>query len=519
MADDEATAAAELRVEMQRIAVPPPEPAPAGHRTLPVEIATWMIEDDGYPLPSLGDTESFLLVFAEVTDGDHGGVDVVTLDAWAEEVRSPTWRVEQGGTWRWWTILRGDGWTAQWAAPRPVVGYVRVTGSLHHDPYRIGLPNISPTRGRVCRIQLAGDDLEVDVGAVRLPFPSGRAKGRYVGVRSVRFTLDLDEATSPEPWKATPTWFEGFAVSLGGSANQSEKSGKSGKSGMSATLWRVDESLPLVWKTDLHSGESETVTLPVKISEFKQYTRVILGPQGNGCVVALKGHRRLLLEGGDDGSGISVSEVPVPPVLMDDMDQVVDAPEAWGGWIVGRYEEADLQASRTEDRTWHGPEQRGALHLGHVSDEGYLSWLNKDDANGPTTCARILATDEVVMIWKNNELQYLDSGLQAVGESRLPDDVSSEYMEVDTAGPWVTVRSVVIGGAGRGSGSSGLRISLVDPGTLDVVFSEPCGPRAQVQADGRDTVWLADGDLQRATRAADNDWTTRTLWREQESTE
>ncbi|MDN5684544.1 hypothetical protein [Corynebacterium glyciniphilum] len=137
-----------------------------------------MIEDDGYPLPSLGDTESFLLVFAEVADGDHGGADVVTLDAWAEEVRSPTWRVEQGGTWQWWTILRGDGWTAQWAAPRPVVGYVRVTGSLHHDPYWIGLPDISPTRGRVCRIQLAGDDVEVDVGAVRLPFPSGRAKRR-----------------------------------------------------------------------------------------------------------------------------------------------------------------------------------------------------------------------------------------------------------------------------------------------------------------------------------------------------
>lgn len=467
---------------------------------------TWMIEDDGYPLPSLGDTESFLLVFAEVADGDHGGADVVTLDAWAEEVRSPTWRVEQGGTWQWWTILRGDGWTAQWAAPRPVVGYVRVTGSLHHDPYRIGLPDISPTRGRVCRIQLAGDDVEVDVGAVRLPFPSGRAKRRYVGVRSVRFTLDLDEATAPEPWKATPTWFDGFAVSLDSSADQSEKSGKSG---MSGTLWRVDESLPLVWKTDLHSGESETVTLPVKISEFRQRPRVILGPQGNGCVVALKGNRRLLLEGSDDGSGISVSEVPVPRVLEDDMDQVVDAPEAWGGWIVGRYEEADLQAPGAVDGTWHGPVQRGALHLGRVSDERSLTWLNKDDSNWPTTCARILATDDAVMTWKNNVLQFLDPDLEAIGESRLPDEVSSEYMEVDTAGPWVTVRSFIIGGAGGGPETPGLRLSLVDPVTLEVVFSEPCGSRAQVQADGRNSVWLADDRLRRFTRDDTGEWHER----------
>ncbi|MEJ6550062.1 hypothetical protein PQI66_10945 [Corynebacterium sp. USCH3] len=459
-----------------------------------------MIEDDGHRLPSLGDTESFLLVFAEAGDEDVGGADVVTLDAWAEEVVAPTWNVEQRGEWRWWTSLRGDGWTAQWAAPRPVIGYVRVTGSLQHDPYRIGLPDISPTRGRVCRIQLAGDDVEVDVGAVRLPFPSVRDKRSYVGVRSVRFTLDLDEVPAPEPWKATPTWFDGFAVSPGSSVAPSEESG------MSGTLWRVDEALPLVWKTDLHSGESETVTLPVKISQFKQHPRVIVGPQRGGCLVALTGHRRLLLQAGIHGSRISVSEVPVPSVLTEGIDQVVDAPAAWSGWIVGRYEEADPQAPRAADGTWHGPEQRGALHLGRVSDEGSLTWLNKDDSNGPSTCARILATDSNVMTWKNDVLQFLGPELQVTTEARLPSELGSEYLDIDTAGPWLVVQSVVISYADDGRESAGVRISLVDPENLAVVFSEPCGPRPHIQVDDRDTVWLADGTLRRFTRDAEGEW-------------
>ncbi|MGN0096207.1 MAG: hypothetical protein ACI38U_09095 [Corynebacterium sp.] len=503
MADEKDTdavtrAAGVFQAEMEELTVPPPGAMPADHRILPVQMPTSVMEDTGRPQFSLGDTAEFILVFIEDGDGDHGGADVVTLDAWAEEVRSPSWHVEQcGSSWQWWTILRGDGWAAQWAAPRPVVGRVRVTGSLHHDPYRIGLPDIPPTRGRICRIRLAGDDVEVDADSVRLPFPSIRAGQRSFSVRSARCTMDLDEAAAPVPWEGRPSWSDGFAAIPG--------RGQGAVDDTSLTLWRTDTLLPQIWKTDLHGGESETVTLPVKISEFRQSPRVILGPQGNGCVVALKGHRRLLLEGGD-GSGISVSEVPVPPVLTDDMDQVVAAPESWGGWVVGRYEEADLKVPAAVDGTWHGPPQRGALHLGRVSDEGSLNWLNKDESNWSTTCARILATDDAVMTWKNNVLQYLDSELQVIGESRLPEVVSSEYMEVDTAGPWVTVRSFIIGGAGGGPETPGLRLSLVDPVTLEVVFSEPCGSRAQVQAEGRHTVWLADDRLRRFTRGDTGEW-------------
>lgn len=313
--------------------------------------------------------------------------------------------------------------------------------------------------------------------------------------------LDLDEAAVPVPWEGKPSWSDGFAAIPG--------RGRAAADDTSLTLWRADALLPQIWKTDLHSGESETVTLPVKISDFRQRPRTILGPQGNGCVVALKGHRRLLLEGGGDGSGIAMSEVPVPRVLEDDMDQVVAAPESWGGWVVGRYEEADLKVPAAVDGTWHGPPQRGALHLGRVNGEGSLSWLNKDESNWSTTCARILATNEAVMTWKNNVLQYLDPELQVIGESRLPEDVLSEYMEVDTAGPWVTVRSFIIGGADGGTETPGLRLSLVDPVTLEIVFSEPCGSRAQVQADGRHTVWLADDRLRRFTRGDAGEWHER----------
>lgn len=516
MADDEATAAAELRVEMQRIAVPPPEPAPAGHRTLPVEIATWMIEDDWFPVPDLGDTIELPLHFSEVSESSEVSEDVVTLDAWADEDGSRPGGVDRGAGPRWPTFLRGDGWTAEWSAPRPVAGHIRVTGSLRYEPDIFGTGRFPPTRGAVRRIRLCGDGEEVDVSNLRPPFPASGSGHAYRRVWRAHVILDLDDATAPQPRESESGWEHGFAVSTA--------TGEDGRES-ALSLWRLDDELPVLWRTDVASGTSDSVPLPVKIGDIQIHLPGVLTAHNGGCQISLTGGRRLLVTGDGPGSEVQVDEIADPPALQEDPEggkrphEVVVAPEAWGGWVVGRYGQTQARQPETPISAYTGPVRTGVLELGRVSAQGDITWMRQHEISGPSGCPGVLATDDVVMTWKNNALQYLDPNLQVTGEGHLPDDICSENMEFATAGPWLAVQSLHVATSQAGEVTTDRRLYLLDPLTMEVEFSAPCTWQVQVQADGRDTVWLADGDLQRATRAGDNDWTTRTLWREQESTE
>ncbi|MGP5929807.1 hypothetical protein [Corynebacterium glyciniphilum] len=516
--DDETRVAAEFRVEMQRIAVPPPEPAPASHRTLPVEIATWMIEDDWFPVPDLGDTIELPLLFSEVTSvgGECACDDVVTVDAWADEDASLPGGVDRGAGPRWPTILRGDGWTAEWSASRPVAGHVRVTGRLRYEPDIFGTGRFPPTRGAVRRIRLCGDGEEVDVAGLRPPFPASWSGGVRRRVWRAHVILDLDDATAPQPRESRPGWQRGFAVSPATSVDGREST---------VALWRLDDELPVLWRVDPAGGTSDSVPLPVKIGDIQTRLPGVLTAHNGGCQVSLTGGRRLLVTGGGPGSEVQVNEVADPPALREDPEggkrpqEVVVAPESWGGWVVGRYGPTQARLPETPVSAYTGPVRTGVLELGRVSAQGDITWITPHEISGPSACPGVLATDDVVMTWKDNALQYLDRNLQVTGEGHLPDDICSENMEFATAGPWLAVQSLHVATSQAGEVTKDRRLYLLDPLTMEAEFSAPCTWQVQVQADGRDTVWLADGDLRCVTCDGDGGWTARTVWREQESTE
>lgn len=451
-----------------------------------------MVEDDAYPVPSLGDTVGLWLAFTEDGDGDHGGADVVTVDAWAEAVDRDDRQLRGSGK-RWLTVLRGDGWSARWAAARPVIGRVRVTGSFHHDPYLTsGLP-VSPTYGRVERIRLAGEGSEIDVGAVQLPttlLEDGTTAP--FGVQSLRLTLDIGAAEVPEPQEPTPTWFCGFAVG---------RTRSPGDGVEEYVLWRADPLLPLLWRTGLREGDTRKVVVPVGIDEWGLHPRKIAGPVAGsgsgGCVVRLAGIRRLAVSEGEVGGEAAVTDVGVPVErFTDGVDDIVAAPGSRGGWIASRYSASPP-----------------VLRLGRVTAEGELTWLYEEpvDALHPSTGP--VVTDTRTLVRKDGVLQYLDPDLRVVGEAALPADAVDGCAEVTAAGPWIAVHLIPRFSGSAGPEDPGRRIFLVDPDTMDVAFCEPCSSQAQVQADGRDTVWLADGSLRRFTRDRDSrgEWNSETL--------
>jgi len=239
---------------------------------LSVLVDTWNIEDDGAPSGQVGDIVVLSLIFIEVDSGPG----ITVLDAWAEEAPGARRVNPENPVWE--TVLRGDGWVARWNADRPVSGPVRVTGRLKHDPLLFPAPVLAPTRGRVVRLQYleyGKSGRSIDVSEVEQPFPAINALGvASTGINQVQFTLELDRipSTQPNP-EGYPTFFSGFAVS-------------GGRSGL---LWRLDSLVPLVWCTDLSSGESMSYVLPLRINESVRDGKTVqLLPDG-GCLVKVGG--------------------------------------------------------------------------------------------------------------------------------------------------------------------------------------------------------------------------------------
>lgn len=474
--------------ELDALEVPEPAQPPSQHRVLPVHVPTWMVQDTGRPQPALNDTVGLLLAFTEDGDGDHHGAPVVTVDAWAEEADDAAgtfWRLDRGEEMRWRTILRGDGWTARWDADRPVFGQVRVSGSMHHDPCLIDHPAIPPTRGSTTRIRMSSEGRKVDVEEVRLPFPSiGVANDRHFTVHAVVLTLDLDRAEPPEPWASEPGWVNGFAVS-----------------GVDRrTLWRADSFLPQLWRTDLRSGVTKTVTLPLKVSEAQQQRVRIIGPDDQGGVELCVGQRAFEVT-----AGAAVTEAH-PPEVMAEVDESVPAPESWGGgWVVSHYTETAQWLEKSPRGLLGYPMSRGVLRLGRVSEQGELSWGREEEVSGSSRRAALLSAGDCVMMWREGVLRGLDPQLRVVREESLPGGVGDGRRLVTTSGDVLVVHADEV----QSGDVQGWRLSLLDPETLEVIFSEPCGPDTQVQVDDRDTVWLADGGLRCFTRDVEGEWRSR----------
>lgn len=132
---------------------------PRNPRTLLVLVGTLPIEDGQTPPPVVGEVGHYPLLFRE-TDPEAGpDATTTTVQARAEPIGDGLPSLG-GMSWdgtvhdeppHWPTRLHGNGWTASWSAPRPVVGEVRLHGTLVGD---FAFMTGSRVRGRVTRARV-----------------------------------------------------------------------------------------------------------------------------------------------------------------------------------------------------------------------------------------------------------------------------------------------------------------------------------------------------------------------------
>ncbi|MCD2190959.1 hypothetical protein [Actinomycetospora soli] len=127
-------------------------------------LGTLPVEDGQTPPPAVGDVVRLTLRFAEA-DADAADAAVSVISARAEPVgdgsaRSPGMRWDGTVDDRppvWPTVLHGDGWSAMWSAPRPVIGQVVLRGTLIDN---LDIGNHTGVRGRVLRAQVVTETID-----------------------------------------------------------------------------------------------------------------------------------------------------------------------------------------------------------------------------------------------------------------------------------------------------------------------------------------------------------------------
>lgn len=229
------------------------------HRVVAVLLESLAVQDGHTAAPVVGEYAAVVLGFSEPS-GDVGEVGVATYRVRADPV--PGWRpLVEGKRWddttypvapTWRTVLHGDGWTATWLAPRPVIGNLELRGTLTGD-WTYGVSRL--TRGRVLRVRMVGGRIErtephstgwvpgaaavlreVEVGTgfadgmtIDPAAPPGPGvKARVLAdppVREHGVLLDFDLDDTPSPPLRAPFWADAVA------AHRTD-------------LWLVDRSLP-----------------------------------------------------------------------------------------------------------------------------------------------------------------------------------------------------------------------------------------------------------------------------------
>lgn len=483
---------AEFSAELERLSITAPT-LPTDHRIIPVTVPTWTVEDDLQPQATLGDTIALSLVFQE-TDPDN--TDAVTVDAWAEQMPGARPVNPQRPIWQ--SALHGDGWTARWDADHPVAGHVRVTGQFHHDPPISPDRALQPTRGQVVRLQLIDEQLDqqqhIDVAEATLPLPAfWLIDTASYSVGAVRYTLDLDTAQQlePEPYGA-PTWFTGFLVTHT----------------PQPVLWRADARLPLVWKTDLTTGMSTPVSLPLRVTDIDAPGIRLTRATDKGVHVRAAGRRFTITR--DDSVIASVIDDPAPdrPAVLDSVDEVAHLPGA-GEWIVSDYEpmeelfETPQQAQQAA--TYGMPVSRGILRLGRVTADGELHWVRHNEVTGSLPRAGLLSVGGKVVLWRHGVCRYLDKDLAVVREASLPNALPDQLRY---ATPRVSGGFIVLSG--------GDTLIVVDPADvsgaqLSVLLQVQVTGPAHGQVDDASTVWVADTHLRLFTKDQEGRWTDQDM--------
>ncbi|WP_145943016.1 hypothetical protein [Corynebacterium glyciniphilum] len=476
---------------------PAPAPVPDGHRSLLVVGALPVDPSDSLPTWRRGTTIDMVLGFMEVVDSgamDYSTlVEPCTVTAWAEPVQDGEpvdQRMNRRG-FRWQTVLRGDGWTALWDADRPTVGYVKVTGVFYTGP-DYGHP-YSPTRGMLTRIRLDCDLRHQDAVVPGVPVPAidvidGRdlpywdEEPWFGSVDRLLFTVDLD-AAAPPVVKEThePQGVLDFAVS---------------RDGETTTLWRPEGgALPALWRTDLDTGDTGRVLLPVVVHQYGHppYWEF---PAHGGVTL------RVRCAGGEfliDRDGTVQDAPPESPVfpgiagIDDEPTHVRRHPD--GGWVVV-YVEWDA-----------GPDGGCFQHLGRLSDDGQVTWV-ESLLNVPSVS--LVIADGWIFTGMENVLTVRDSDLGVVVRRQLPWHVES-LVEL---GPWLGIDR-----RGRRPGIVGADdpeecYSLLDPETFESVLDIDIDPGLTFRTyvrwfDGE--LWFADGRLRVFTPQVDGSWVSREI--------
>ena len=157
------------------------------HRVIPVHVDTLPIEDGHTDPPVVGRLGSFVLGFRESSDHSPDAT-AGTYRVRAEPL--DTHRPRQGMHWdntpnelppRWRVLLHGDGWSATWLAPRPVLGRVELRGTITGE-WSYGVSRL--TRGRVTRARMVTETHE----------RSGPALGEWRRIHTAQRLRDIDTA-------------------------------------------------------------------------------------------------------------------------------------------------------------------------------------------------------------------------------------------------------------------------------------------------------------------------------------
>lgn len=238
-------------------------------RVLPVRVDAWTVMDMNGPECDLGETVEFILEFREASEGSEECEEAadrtdmtVTVDAWAQQHPGAGEVDPERMTWN--TLLTGDGWSARWDAPRPVLGRVRLTGTFHRESLGPHETTVVPTRGGLARIRTQNGRRGEESRITEFDRIWKSDADRESDIRSFLVDLDLDAASRPEPSDLQrPCVVHGFAVT--------------GDAGHRA-FWRGDVRLPLVWRTDLASGMTTSVALPLRIGDAEMYLARVQGP-------------------------------------------------------------------------------------------------------------------------------------------------------------------------------------------------------------------------------------------------
>lgn len=236
-----------------------------------------VIADGQLSPPRVGDTIEVHLTFFD--DPSPMKAEPVEVRAMAEPIGQGTPREDRHGVLRWPTILRGDGWTAKWFAPRPTIGHVLVSGhfAVIHDAAAAAW--ITPTRAAVAgiRVNRLTGPMPADPESEPLPgnawsdepvCPNGFARHmvqhnaeRPAQAIAVALDLDLDAAELPR----VRSEFEPGELSV-----------------VDGELWIGDRFRPILQKrSGSSSGSAEEHLLPLPVGPF---TRSVTPHAGQGGI-------------------------------------------------------------------------------------------------------------------------------------------------------------------------------------------------------------------------------------------